>query len=106
MESRDPNSQFASAEGERPRIAATKTVSVAFSQFKSRDKADFILQKSKYKVGRKVYLDESGSRSLSGPYLIASVLRPGKYTLCLENGDKVKDGAEVDEEALIEAESE
>ena len=61
------------------------------------------MQKSKYKVAQKVYLDEAGSRSLVGPYLIASVPEPGKYTLSFENGDRVNDGKEYDEAALVKA---
>ena len=50
-----------------------------------------------------MYLNEPGSRSLSGPYLIASVPGPGKYTLSLENGDQVNGGREYDEGALEKA---
>ena len=50
-----------------------------------------------------VYLDETGSRSLSGPYLVASVSSDGKYTLCLENGDKVEGGKIFVQDELVKA---
>ena len=47
-----------------------------------------------------MYLSTTTSSALEGPYLIASVEGAGKYTLCTENGDKVKDGAQVGEKDL------
>ncbi|KIN08949.1 hypothetical protein OIDMADRAFT_100465 [Oidiodendron maius Zn] len=44
------------------------------------------LEKPKFKVGQRVYLQKSGSRE--GPYLIATVAS-GKCTLCLEDGEPV-----------------
>ena len=62
-----------------------------------------IYQKSKFRPGDEVLLDEPGSRSLLGPYLIASVPNKGKYILCLENGDQVLNGRIVDEKHLVKA---
>lgn len=66
-----------------------------------RPEADCLKQRSKYKVGQNIHLDEPGSRSLSGPYLIASVPSQGKYTLSLEDGEKVQGGREFDEAMLV-----
>ena len=41
-----------------------------------------------------------------GPYLISSVTGPRKYVLCLANGEKVRNGEEIDEKDLEEVESE
>ena len=65
--------------------------------------ANRAMQKRNYKPGDEVYLNESGSRSLSGPYLISSVTSTGRYILCLENGNKVKDGKEFEEKVLDKA---
>ena len=56
-----------------------------------------MLQKPKFKVGQRVYLQKSGSRE--GPYLIATVAS-GKCTLCLEDGELVKNGQEIDMDYL------
>ena len=50
-----------------------------------------------------VYLDQPGTRSLQGPYLIASVPKQGRYTLSFEDGDRVENGKEFDENMLVEA---
>ncbi|KAK7946895.1 uncharacterized protein PG986_011216, partial [Apiospora aurea] len=50
--------------------------------------------KPRFCVGDKVYLVITGSRE--GPYLIASVLSTGNFTLCLENGKSVRNGEEID----------
>lgn len=44
-----------------------------------------------------MYLMSGGLRS--GPYVIASV-SSGKYTLCLENGQMVRNGEEIDNNYL------
>ena len=54
-------------------------------------------------MGDSVYLEDEASRALEGPFLIETVLpapKLGKYTLCDENGEQVKEGREVDEKVL------
>lgn len=59
-------------------------------------------QKSKFKPGGQVCLNESGSRSgLQGPFLIEKVASQGKYTLCFEDGRKAKNGKEFAEKELV-----
>ncbi|CAF9920059.1 hypothetical protein IMSHALPRED_004805 [Imshaugia aleurites] len=84
MGRQDPQLQTSDGSGDRPRVNASGST-------------------SKYKPGDEVYLNEPGSRSLSGPYLISSVPKKGKYVLCFENGDKVKNGNEVSEGDLKKA---
>jgi hypothetical protein len=50
-------------------------------------------QKPKFKVGKRVYLHNNGSRE--GPYLVATATLT-KCTLCLEDGEPVRDGEEID----------
>ncbi len=44
-------------------------------------------------MGQKVYLHNGGTRE--GPYVIATITL-GKCTLCLEDGEPVKNGEEID----------
>jgi hypothetical protein len=50
-----------------------------------------------------VYFTKPGSLEREGPYLIASVPSAQKYTLCLENGQAVNNGEEVEEADITEA---
>ncbi len=52
-------------------------------------------QKPKFKVGTKVYLHKDGTRE--GPYVVATAAA-GKVTLCLANGELVRNGEEIDED--------
>lgn len=47
-----------------------------------------------------MYLLSADGKSREGPYCIASVPSPGVYTLSLESGVDVKDGAEIEEKSL------
>lgn len=58
---------------------------------------------SKYKPAASVYLSSSGSRTLTGPYFVASVTSQGKYTLEDANGNKVNGGNVVQEKDLQKA---
>jgi hypothetical protein len=40
---------------------------------------------------------------MSGPYLIATIVRAGVYTLSDDNGQQIENGAEIKEEALTPA---
>jgi hypothetical protein len=57
----------------------------------------------KYRVGDKVFLNEQGSRGLKGPYVIATALDTGTYTLCHEDGKEVEGGAMFSEKVLLPA---
>jgi hypothetical protein len=57
---------------------------------------------SAFFVGDEVYLVLSDG-SLSGPFLISSVLSSGVYTICHLNGDPANDGNQVDEENIRSA---
>lgn len=60
-----------------------------------------MLQPSKFHVGDKVYLLKPGGASREGgPFMIASVLSAGMYTLCLRDGKAVGTGETVGEERL------
>ena len=48
--------------------------------------------------GDKIYLCSSGSRE--GPYIIEST-KDGKYTLCDDNANSVKDGETFEERDLL-----
>ena len=75
--------------------------SVSFRHFNNAvNCADHHTQGNKFCVGDKVYLSEG--RVLQGPFLIASVPSPGKYTLSKADGIKVQDG-KVYEEKKLEA---
>jgi hypothetical protein len=41
-----------------------------------------------------------GTETSEGPYAVASVPSVGKYTLCLSNGQQVKNGIEINEKDL------
>jgi hypothetical protein len=41
-----------------------------------------------------------GTETREGPYTVESVPSAGKYTLCLANGQPVKNGIEVEEKDL------
>ena len=103
MEYKNPQLQSSEDSGDRPRIKASGSVGFVYDYLRKDHGADCALKTSKYKPGTKVYLDEPGSRSLAGPYLVSSVPSTGKYVLCLGNGDKVKDGREFEEKDLSEA---
>lgn len=103
MDNQNPRLQSTDAGGDRPRIAASGKVRFTLGLLAQNVEANRAMQKRKYKPGDEVYLNESGSRGLSGPYLISSVTSEGKYILCLESGDKVKDGKEFEEKVLDKA---
>lgn len=48
-----------------------------------------------------MYLTVGAARE--GPYVIATVPSPGRYTLCLENGQPANNGAEVEEDSIVSA---
>ena len=51
-----------------------------------------------------MYLLSEGGSKREGPYLVNEVIPSTKrYTLALENGQSVKDGAEIDEKDLVAA---
>lgn len=88
--------------GDRPTIKKSGTVSQpSVHVFVAR--IDAILQGSKYKPAASVYLSSSGSRTLTGPYFVASVTSQGKYTLEDANGNKVNGGNVVQEKDLQKA---
>ena len=64
---------------------------------------DAILQGSKFKPGAEVYFSSSSSRSLQGPYYVASVTSQGKYTLEDANGNKANGGNVVEDKDLQKA---
>ena len=103
MDNPDPRLQNTTASGDRPRIAASGSVSFVLSLLAPCWEANCAVQKRKYKPGDEVYLKGAGTRSLDGPYLVSSVTSEGKYILCLENGDKAKDGKEFEENDLEKA---
>ena len=47
-----------------------------------------------------MYLLSPDGKSREGPYCIASVPSPGKYTLSLESGEDIENGAEIEEKRL------
>lgn len=51
-------------------------------------------------MGDQVYLRVPGSQSREGPYLVATVVSAGVYTLCLQNYQAFKSGAEIEEKEL------
>ncbi|OTB18769.1 hypothetical protein K445DRAFT_19377 [Daldinia sp. EC12] len=60
------------------------------------------VQKPEFSVGDKVYLlNSDGSRD--GPYIVASVISAGKYTLSLDTGIPVRNGDEISGDELEEA---
>ena len=61
---------------------------------------DMIIQGSKYKPGAQVYLSSSGSRTLTGPFLVASVVSQGKYTLSDKYGNEANGGKVVGDRDL------
>jgi len=60
-----------------------------------------------WRVGDRVWLVPGGSSPWKGPYLVASVVSPGKYKLCSDDDkwDVVNDGNEVPENQLTKASS-
>ena len=103
MENKNPQLHSMEESGDRPRITASGSVSFVYSLNRKRHGTDCAPKTNKYKPGTSVYLNEPGSRSLEGPYLVSRVPSTGKYVLCLENGVKVKDGKEFEEKDLSEA---
>ena len=61
---------------------------------------DAIIQGSKYKPGAEVYLSSSGSRTLTGPFIVASVASQGKYTLSDKDGNEANGGKVVGDKDL------
>ncbi|KAI1085134.1 hypothetical protein F5B20DRAFT_521116 [Whalleya microplaca] len=55
---------------------------------------------SKFRPNDKVYLSTGGGRALQGPYLVATVPEPQKYTLCAEDGSTAEGGRVVGESEL------
>ncbi|KAI1151404.1 hypothetical protein F4825DRAFT_462633 [Nemania diffusa] len=55
-----------------------------------RPKVVTYITSSKFRTGDKVYLTVGAARE--GPYVIATVPSPGRYTLCLENGQPANNG--------------
>lgn len=51
-------------------------------------------------MGDEVYLRVPGSVSREGPFVIATVVSAGVYTLCHRNGQTVGIGAEIEEKEL------
>ena len=100
MENKNPQLYPPEESGDRPRIKASGSVSFVCNLIRKRHGADCALKTNKYKPGTNVYLNESGSRSLAGPYLVSSVPSTGRYVLCLESGEKVKGGKEFEEKDL------
>ncbi|KAI0544754.1 hypothetical protein F4679DRAFT_512416 [Xylaria curta] len=72
-----------------------------FCNDRGRPKVVAYVTTSKYTTGDKVYVMVGTARE--GPYQIATVPSAGKYTLCFENGQSAKNGAEITEESLIAA---
>ncbi|KAF7502935.1 hypothetical protein GJ744_004811 [Endocarpon pusillum] len=68
---------------------------ISFDEDDKRPYVASYVQKPIFHVGDKVYLLISGG-SREGPYTIASVPATGKCTLSLDNGQAVKNGAEID----------
>lgn len=58
-------------------------------------------QSSQFCVGDSVYV--KGARTLLGPYTVASVPTPKKYTLSFSNGTTVESGKQYDEDDLESA---
>ena len=100
MDLHNPGLHVSGASGDRPRIAASGSVSFILSLL---EKANCAVQERRYKPGDEIYLKESGSRSLAGPFFISRVTSEGKYTLCFENGEKARDGKEFAEKDLDKA---
>lgn len=51
-------------------------------------------------MGDKVWLTKKDSSTLQGPYLVASMPKSGRYTLCHENGTAAENGADFEERLL------
>ena len=51
-------------------------------------------------MGDEVYLRVPGSVSREGPFVIATVVSAGVYTLCYQNGQNFRSGAEIEEKEL------
>lgn len=97
MEKHDRVPQAFVQEKDRPRVKADVSVR---SQFVRSERVTDCFQQSKFKTGDEVYLDKVGSRGLEGPYLISSVPSTGRYVLCIEDGTKVENGKEFEENVL------
>ncbi|KAH8689813.1 hypothetical protein BGW36DRAFT_389785 [Talaromyces proteolyticus] len=65
-----------------------------------RAKVEQYIHISKFRTGDTVYLHFSGTAAPEGPYIIASVPSAGKYTLCLPDGQTVRNGEAVEEQYL------
>ena len=102
MSNADKRVDESAAVGERPRIVAAGSVCY-IEETSCRNERRLTHRQNRFRPGDEVFYDEPGSRSLLGPYLIASVPDTGKYKLCLENGDQVLNGSTVDEKHLVRA---
>ena len=91
MDPQRPNNSLTDPNGDRPTISKSGTV-CQLSTHVFETSIDPITQGSKYKPGAEVYLSSSGSRTLTGPYLVASVASQGKYTLEDKDGAKANGG--------------
>ena len=61
------------------------------------------MSKSRFRVGDRVTLIVRGINGIEkseGPYIVESVPSLRKYTLCLSNGQQVKNGIEIERERL------
>ena len=63
-------------------------------------------KRSKYRPGDRELHGTRDTYFGDGPYLIESVPRPGKYILCFPDGRKARNGEEVDEKDVREANDE
>ncbi|KAI1214271.1 uncharacterized protein F4807DRAFT_455912 [Annulohypoxylon truncatum] len=66
-----------------------------------RPKVNKYVTTSKFRVDDSVYVVEGTARD--GPYKIEKVPYAGKHTLCYDNGQPAKNGAEFAEESLVAA---
>ncbi|KAF8852183.1 hypothetical protein BDZ45DRAFT_678518 [Acephala macrosclerotiorum] len=74
-------------------MAAPRSPRISFDEEGQRPYVVAYAQKPKFRVGQKVYVHNGGTRE--GPYIIATITLT-KCTCCLENGEPVKNGEEID----------
>jgi hypothetical protein len=58
------------------------------------------VKQNKFQVDDKVWLTQDGGSALKGPYHIAAMPSPGRYTLCYEDGAIAENGNEFEERLL------
>lgn len=88
--------------GGRPRIDSKPRVSGSLAICSHYEYAHHVAhRKNKYVKGDKVYMQVG--RALQGPYIVESIVQMGQYTLCDESGNRVNNGAVVQEKDLTSA---